>query len=149
MFIDYPEAFTGFTIQPMVGVKFRRQWLLFTWTIAEGLKAEGDNIVGGEAERLCLLGLYIRMEPYIGQRDPMGVVAGLRESLVQENEERITIAAHRHRHGTSLIAYRSKRDLLEEDIIELLGEDFESGRDDEYIEEIRSSSIKGIEYIEV
>lgn len=139
MFVDYPEeAFHGFTIQ----LKDNKS-AMFTWTISQGLR------LLEEAERLRLPDLFVAMSGYTTERDPMRLAKDLQVALAKPDDMKVTLAAHRHRHGVSLLAYRAKRELSEEEIIEMLGEDFEEGRDDEYIDDICSTTFAEIQFIEV
>jgi hypothetical protein len=140
MFIDFPEeAFSGFTIQPKD--EDGELGALLAWTIWSGLQDVGP------AGRFGLPELYVQIGEHVEESAPKKLVGGLRSAL--PDEDKITLAAHRHRHGVSLLAYRAKRELYEEEIIEMLGEDFEEGRDDEYIDDICSTTFAEIQFIEV
>lgn len=138
MFASYPkDAFDGFTVQPK-----DREEDVCVWTIRAGIKFIGAGRVGSR-------GLPDGTDVETPEEYKKELVDGLRESLVQENHDKITLAAHRHRHGVSLLAYRAKRELFEEEIIELLGEDFEEGRDEEYIDDICSTTFEEVQFVEV
>jgi hypothetical protein len=139
MFSTWPdEAFHGFTIMDK-----ENESMMWTWTMGEGLRRVNRGEEGG-----ILAEMFIEADRDLEDE----TIAKVREQLAKidakrpryrgdgpnwrlADDEKITVSLHHHRHGVDTYLHKSKgRGLSLAEVVEMIGDNYEEDREDEYVE---------------